>query len=633
MTKGRSSMDNRCSGRIIVVIVMMVFLCGSSRAENDIRAGDNARSQSDYNGLQYLHSTANETEQQRDQRMEWFRQSRFGLFIHWGLYSQLGGEWQGRVSVNGEWVQNMLSIPTSEYQNLAKTFDPVKYNPKEWSRLFKDAGVKYICITTKHHDGFCLWDSNVNDGWDIAATPYKKDILAPLAKECRKQGITFCIYHSVLDWHHPLWPNRPAFNDVAKGEPDKERFTHEYLYPQLKELFTKYGEIGMIWFDGTWGGGWSSEDGKELEEYTRSLQPSVIINNRSGYTPPQPSYAFADKINNKYGFIIRGDYITPERDVPPVQMPGMDWETCQTMWDQNTWGYHRLAPFRSTKELLHLLIDIVDKGGNLLLNVGPTAEGEIPVQAKELLVNIGRWLKVNGEAIYGTEASPFEGVRFDGRCTRKGNKLYLHIYDWPKDDLIVPLKNKARCAYLLANPKVSVQVNRNSEVLSLTLPDEAPDPIASVVVLEIEGEPAVSEIADPEIGNPNVYKAEQAKLRGIPCEIRIEEYDNIKSIGYWLDASDWVEWTINPKEEAEYDVYLDQACKESSAGSEMTLTVGDQNLDFSVSGTGGDWRTFKTVKIGRVKLIAGEQAATLKAHNKTGEAVINIREIKFERAD
>ncbi len=182
--------------------------------------------------------------------------------------------------------------------------------------------------------------------------------------------------------------------------------------------------------------------------------------------------------------------------MPPVQMPGMDWETCQTMWNQNTWGYHRLAPFRSTKELLHLLIDIVSKGGNLLLNVGPTAEGEIPVQAKELLLSIGQWLDVNGEAIYGTTASPFEDVPFAGRCTRKGNKLYLHIYDWPPQELIVPLKNRATRAWLLADPQTDVKIDQRSEGLALTLPSHAPDPIASVVALEIVGEPVVSGIAD-----------------------------------------------------------------------------------------------------------------------------------------
>ncbi len=586
-----------------------------------------AQNKQDFTGLQYKYTTAKETIEERNQRMKWFREARFGLFIHWGLYSQLGGEYKGRVSVNGEWIQNMLNIPTSEYNELIKTFNPIKYNPKEWAQLFKDAGLKYICITTKHHDGFCLWDSKVNDDWDIGVTPYKKDLLAPLAKEVRKQDITFCIYHSILDWHHPLWPG--TVNNIAAGQTDKDRYINEYLYPQLKELFTQYGDIGMIWFDGTWGGNWNSEDGKKIEEYTRSLQPSVIINNRSGYEIPQPKYAFQELINNRYGFTVRGDYITPERDVPPVQMPGMDWETCQTVWKQNTWGYHRLAPYRSTKELLHLLIDIVAKGGNLLLNIGPTAEGEIPVQIKELLLNIGQWLVVNGEAIYGTTASPFDKLPFSGRCTQKGNKLYFHVYKWPTKELNIPLKNQVIRAYLLDNPQVNIKVDRGPKFISLKLPLNAPDPIASVIVVEIEGDVIVTENNDTSVINNNVYKAEMAKLIGIPCDIKIEEFDNFKSIGYWTDASDWVEWSVELKTETEYDVILDMACTATSAGSKMTLTVADKKLDFIVPETGA-WNKFKKVKIGKMRLSDGKFTAVLKAHNKTGKAIINIRSLIFK---
>ena len=438
------------------------------------------------------YSTAKETDQEYEQRMQWFKEARFGLFIHWGAYSRLGGEWNGNVSYNGEWVQNILNIPASEYQAYIKSFNPVKYNPKEWAHLFKEAGVKYICITSKHHDGFCLWDSKVNDDWDIAVTPWRKDLLNPLAEACKKEDIRYCVYYSVLDWHHPDWPGRPGYNDLASHAPDKERYINEYMYPQLKELF-KAQNIGMIWFDGTWDEqNWSSEDGKRLEEYIRSLQPDVIINNRSGYLPPQPQFDFLSEIKHPYGFIIRGDYITPERDVPPMQMPGLAWETCQTMWDQNSWGYHRLAPFRSTKDLIHLLIRTAYKGGNLLLNVGPTAEGEIPVQAKELLLNIGKWLKVNGEAIYGTSASPFEKLPFAGYCTRKGNKLYFHLTEWPVKQLDIPLMNHVNGAYLLASPGNRLTVKEATGLVSVMLPEKTTDPYASVLVVEIEGEPEVT---------------------------------------------------------------------------------------------------------------------------------------------
>lgn len=577
------------------------------------------------------YSTSNETDSEYEKRMQWFKEARFGLFIHWGAYSQLGGEWNGKVSINGEWVQEMLHIPGSKYQEYVKSFNPVKYKPDEWAKLFREAGLKYICITSKHHDGFCLWDSNVNSDWDMEVTSWKKDLLTPLAKACRNEGIRYCIYYSVLDWHHPDWPGRPSFNDLAVGVPDKEKYIKNYMYPQLKELLSKQ-DIGMIWLDGTWDEkNWSSEDGKRLEEYIRSLNSNVIINNRSGYLPPQPRFDFLQDIKHPYGFIIRGDYITPERDVPPSQMPGLVWETCQTIWDQNSWGYHRLAPFRSTRELIHLLIQVADKGGNLLLNVGPTAEGEIPVQAKELLLNIGKWLKVNGESIYGTSASPFSELPFAGYCTRKNNKLYFHLTELPVKQINIPIRNKIKTAYFLSRPGEKLAAKYAPGFVTVSLPKQEPDPYASVLVVETEGEPIITP-KEEFAAHIVELKAEEAVLKGNQPYLKLSEFNGVKNTANWENPSDWLEWKINVGKESTFDVYLTAACAKVSEGCKLTLKVGNQGIDYVVPSTSDGWTNYQVKKMGEIKLPAGEFTLELKAGNIKGEAA-KIRKLILVPAD
>lgn len=425
----------------------------------------------------------------KDERMKWFREARFGMFIHWGLYSQLAGEWQDRhVTGGAEWIQKYLEIPCSQYSPLTKTFDAPAFDADAWVKAIADAGIKYICVTTKHHDGFCMWPTKLNDGWNISATPFKRDPMKELSEACKRHGVTFCIYHSVLDWHHPDWPGRPPFNDFAKGTPNKEKFRN-YLYGQLEELFTNYGPIGMIWLDGTWDRNhWTSEDGKQLEDHLRKLQPSVVINNRSGYLPPQRKLGI--KIENEYSYTLAGDYISPEGEVPSTGLPGIDWETCQTMQLPNNWGYNRLVGFRTYVDLQRQLVDVASKGGNLLLNIGPTGEGAITPQAIGCLGKFGDWMKVNGEAIHGTTASPFAYLPFDGRCTRKGNKLYLHVFKWPDNGtIILPAANKVKRAWLLSQPDAPLAIRVSARGSSITIPTTAPDPVVSVIAVEIEGEP------------------------------------------------------------------------------------------------------------------------------------------------
>jgi alpha-L-fucosidase len=416
--------------------------------------------------------------------MVWFYQARFGMFIHWGIYSVPAGTYKGQqVPGIGEWIMEKAKIPVAEYEQFAKQFNPTKFNADEWVQIAKNAGMKYIVITSKHHDGFCLWDSKFTDYDIIDATPFKRDILAELAQACKKHGIRLCLYHSIMDWHYPdaQAPFYPSYNDKNKSNLNFDRYVEYYLKGQIKELVQNYGPLGILWFDGEWVRDWSREMGWNMYEYVLSLQPDIIINNRVG-KGRQGMRGLSESDE------FAGDYGTPEQQIPATGLPGVDWETCMTMND--TWGYKSYDKnWKSTQDLLCKLADIASKGGNFLLNIGPTAEGLIPQPSVERLTAMGEWMKINGESIYGTTASPLGQLPW-GRCTAKPGKLYLHVFDWPADGkLTVPnLKNKVTKAYLLADTKhPSLPVKHISEnEVTITIPEKAPDPINTVIVLEIE---------------------------------------------------------------------------------------------------------------------------------------------------
>ncbi|MEX0322727.1 MAG: alpha-L-fucosidase [Puniceicoccaceae bacterium] len=422
-----------------------------------------------------------ETEAERDARMQWWKEARFGMFIHWGLYAVPAGEYRGVTSKRkiGEWIMDSLNIPIAEYEKFANHFNPVDYDAEEWVRIAKDAGMKYIVITSKHHDGFALWDSKVSK-WDIAdASPYEKDLLKELADACEKEGIVLCFYHSIMDWHHPdaqaMW--EPYYNQnrrITRTNPNFPRYIEKYMKPQLKELLTNYGDIGVLWFDGEWVSDYTTEMGKDVDKYVRSLQPDIIINNR--VDKGRLGMAGLDAEGD-----FAGDFGTPEQEIPDTGIEGTDWESCMTMND--TWGYRKDDKnWKSNEKLIHNLIDIVSKGGNFLLNVGPTAEGKIPQESVTRLKAMGKWLKVNGEAIYAAEASPVEAPAW-GRYTTKGNTVYAHVFDWPADgELKVEGIGKVKSASLLrpgSKQKLSVKGD------TVVLKGKAPSNIASVVALEL----------------------------------------------------------------------------------------------------------------------------------------------------
>ena len=430
-----------------------------------------------------MQAPAPETPAQRDARMAWWRDAQFGMFIHWGAYAVPAGTHKGeRVAGIGEWIMSRAHIPIPEYAEYVHRFNPTRFDADEWVRIANDAGMKYIIITSKHHDGFALFDSKVSSYDIMDATPYKRDAIKALSEAAHRAGLKFGVYYSIMDWHHPdaQGPNYPDYNSRTWSNPNFGRYVETYMKPQLKELLTQYPYIDVLWFDGEWIADWSDERGRDLYSYVRTIRPSLIVNNRVGHTRQGLSGL------NSEGHVGLGDFGTPEQRVPPEGLPGVDWETCMTMND--TWGFKSYDDdWKDSRTLVRTLIDVASKGGNFLLNVGPTADGLIPAPIVSRLSEMGDWMKLNGEAIYGTTVSP-SGMPAWGRYTAKPGKVYALVFDWPKDGklTLAGMKEKPLRARLLADGR-PLTVEQSDSGFVVQLPAVPPSTIASVLELQVGG--------------------------------------------------------------------------------------------------------------------------------------------------
>ncbi|HSV74479.1 MAG TPA: alpha-L-fucosidase [Chthonomonadales bacterium] len=418
---------------------------------------------------------AQETAAERDRRMSWFREARFGLFIHWGLYALPAGEWNGRTIPGiGEWIMYNARIPVDQYEPLARQFNPVRFNARAWARMARAAGMRYVVITSKHHDGFSLFDAR-NSTYDVMATPFGRDVIRELAAACRAEGLRFGVYYSIMDWHHPDYlPRRPWDTRPAEGA-NFDRYV-EYMKDHLRQLVQDYGPLAVLWFDGEWEPTWTHERGQDLYRFVRGLQPNILVNNRvdkgrqgmQGMTRPG-AYA--------------GDFGTPEQEVPATGLPGVDWESCMTMND--TWGFRKDDHnWKSTPTLIRMLVDVVSKGGNLLLNVGPTAEGLIPEPSVERLAAIGRWMATNRESIHGCGPSGLPQPAW-GRTTARPGRLYLHVFDWPADRRVTvpyPEGGVTRVVALAAR-RTPIRWTREGGNLVVELPAAPLDPVNTVIAI------------------------------------------------------------------------------------------------------------------------------------------------------
>jgi alpha-L-fucosidase len=416
----------------------------------------------------------------QDEKMQWFRDARFGLFIHWGLYCIPAGEWKGQpIAGIGEWIMNRAKIPVAEYEQLARQFNPVKFNADEWAQMAQDAGMKYVVITSKHHDGFAMYHSQVTKYNVFDATPFHRDVVKELAAACARHGLKFGVYYSQWqDWHEPngagnTWDFKP---DTEK---DIDQYLHSKAEPQVKELLTDYGPICLIWFDTP--RTMTKEQAMRFVDIAHQLQPATLIDGRLG---------------------VPGDYVSMgDNRIPDKVVPG-DWEVPATI--NHTWGFKKDdTDWKSPEDITFKLVDIASKGGNYLLNVGPTSEGIIPQASQDNLRAVGRWLKVNGEAVYGAGPTPFgdelgapDSSKLDKagkpvfvqaanwRCTTKPGKLYITIFKWPGESFeLSKVQGKVSKAYLLDGRK-SLKVSQSGETVKVTLPAAAPSAIASVLVLE-----------------------------------------------------------------------------------------------------------------------------------------------------
>jgi alpha-L-fucosidase len=426
-------------------------------------------------------SWAKETREQKEKRLEWWTNDRFGMFIHWGIYA---------LPARHEWVKYNERISNEDYQRYFDNFNPDLYNPKEWAKKAKDAGMKYVVLTTKHHDGFCLWDSKYTD-YKATNTPYGKDLVRLLVDAFRAEGIRIGFYYSLIDWHHPhftydwMHPNRPKDEEMAKVNEKRDmNIYRKYMKDQLTEILSNYGQIDELFLDfsygekdGKPGKGHNEWDSEGLIKLIRSLQPQIIIDDR------------ADMKDTEWGW----DYATPEQNMPrewPTENgKRVPWEICQTF--SGSWGYYRDEhSWKSPHQLVLILVEAVSKGGNLLLNVGPTARGTFDDRANDRLDGIAKWMKLHNRSIYGCTQAP-EEFKVPDNCfltyNPKTKRLYLHVLEWPIfQSLFLPgYGGKIKYAQLL-NDASEVRYRTNDGNITLSLPAGRPDVEVPVIELFLE---------------------------------------------------------------------------------------------------------------------------------------------------
>ncbi len=541
----------------------------------------------------------------RPESLNWFREAKFGLFIHWGVYSQIGRE---------EWARELLHIPLREYEKIAMNFNPVKYDPKEWVRLAKEAGVRYIVITTKHHDGFCIYDSSYTE-FDSMKAKIQKDLLGLLVDACRQEKIPIGFYYSIMDWHHPDYlPRRNWEKDRPARGANFKRYV-SYMKNQLQELVVKYQPV-ILWFDGEWEHKDEDYEAAEIGKMLRQLKPDILINDRL--------------FNRAPGL---GDFGTPENYVPATGWRNEDgslrlWEVCMTM-NFNGWGYnHYETEFRNAPQLIRQLIEIASKGGNFLLNIGPRPDGTIQPEFVERLRQIGSWLKVNGEAIYGCQPSIFEKLPFFGRCTVKENRLYIHIMGWPTDRKITlpGLRNKVQKVYLLATGE-KLAFSRSEDHLNITLPQEPPDPVATVVVVEVQGIPQAEPYrlrptADGTLELP-VYLAEIRSQMG--QRAYLDYFYRTTMLTNWQNINDYPEWEFELPRGGRYEILASYAYQ--WGGKSSFLVEIDERAVFNGQSERSPSIYFPaTHSLGQVELESGKHTLRFKI-----TCVVNNNALKLEK--
>jgi alpha-L-fucosidase len=497
---------------------------------------------------------------------KWFEDAKFGLFIHWGLYSAIANEWKGKSYYgSGEWIMNRAKIPAAEYAELAKTFNPTEFNADEWATFAREAGMRYLVVTAKHHEGFAMFGSKASPFNIVDATPYKKDPMAALAEACRREGVKFGFYYSqFLDWHEPNGGgNRWDFDEKTK---DVKRYYAEKSIPQIRELVSNYGPLGLVWFDMP--GGLSREETVEFMQEVRRLQPQTLISSRVGRG--------------------LGDF----RDFGDSELPAEfiegPWEALFTHND--SWGFVQSDQnFKTPREIIQLLAATSARGGNLLLNVGPDGRGRMPELSVNYLKEVGRWLSTNGESIYGTTHSPIPDQPW-GVLTRKPGRLFLHIFKAPADRaLVVPGFTATATDAALLGSSTKLSHSKHGTDLVIQLPAQLPDTRNTVVTVGFSGELSdawkMSFVISRQF-DAITMDAARAKVSG---NAAISSQTHSQYFGNWKHDTcvtgqstpdDRAEFAVRFTEPGDYRVIIEYACAPSAKGREGLLEMGDRRIAF-----------------------------------------------------
>lgn len=531
-------------------------------------------------------------ESKQDPKIRWFDEARFGMFVHFGIYSQLG---------RGEWVMYEEDIPRNRYEKLAETFNPTEFDAEEWVSLARRAGARYINLTAKHHDGFCLFDTDLTD-FKVTNTPFGRDIVGELAEACHRRKMPIILYYSQPDWHHPNFVHRKgAFKDLQTEQPDQEpdwpRY-QGYLEGQVEELVTGYGRIDGIWFDGSH----KSERewrGKRLYRLIKKHQPRAVINDRARY----------------------GDFFTPERSLPD-DLTGYMFEACQSIQVEH-WGYAPDSPLYSTSYLLESLVRMAAAGGNYLLNVGPGPDGKIPGGQERRMAQIGEWLRRNGDAIYGTEACklPERGIL----STRRDNDLFIHLLGWPEsNELEIPGIRNEPTGVRLLDPSLKLRAEALNGKLAISgLPPLPSRHGPSVIALHFDAPPDLRRAEPPKrevptipllAGGTNRLRARDALLTGRGVKghrLRLRGTSGDDCISGWRALEQAAVWKVKSGRENRYRVSIEYSCPEPYAGSTYTLNCRGNQLQGEIRPT-ESFDHFGTDELGSLTVPRGSSDIVLR---------------------
>jgi alpha-L-fucosidase len=542
-------------------------------------------------------------------RLQWFKNAKFGMFIHWGPYSRLAGEWNGNqvpVGENAEWIMQKLRIPRQTYRNLARQFNPKKFNAKDWVELAKSTGMKYLVITAKHHDGFAMYKSRVSEYNIVNWTKFNRDPLKELKQECERAGIKFCIYYS----HREDWDETYAYgNDWDfdfNPEKNLDLFEKNYLEtkskPQIKELIKNYGPFGLIWFDR---GLYTPEQARDFIQICRQLQPDIIINGRVG----------------SYEQELLGDYQNMSDNGMPIGGIEEYWETPQTL--NETWGFSRFDTlWKSPQEVIRRLAEVVSAGGNYLLNVGPTGEGIIPKPSVDILNQVGVWMEKNKNAIYGTMANPFPKLSW-GTCTIKDSRLYLILLYPPESGkIILPgLNNRIVTAFPLGQMDNKLIAKNNTLILPKTIQEN------DVIIVDLDGSPDI----DPPVILPQKNGHIQFDYITARTFGKTKKRYNRKGkfhISKWQSPQDYVSWNFKLSKPGTYKVLMTYTSQPYSVGKKVHLQSGKNNLDFKFNST-GEWYDFKTESCGEMTFAPGEHTLSIRPGQRDKEDLFYFKSVEL----